>query len=576
MKHISKIHQALLALTALVAVTACSDDWDDHYKAGNIMGGNSLWTTIEANPDLSNFASVARAAGYDKTLGSSQAFTVFAPVNADFSADEAQALIQTYNAEKAANTRDRDNTTIKEFLQNHIALYDHSVATSGSDSVVMLNGKYQMLTPSTFAGQSLLSSNQACANGVLFTVAGRATFAPNVFEYLSKDADLDSVAAFLNSFNEYEFDASSSVPGDINENGQTEYLDSVVNLENDELFENLGRINSEDSSFWMLAPTNEVWNQYVPQFEKYFVYDNTVGKRDSIQWANARFALLKGIVFSRTKNTDASLQDSAMSTLAVSYSNRYRAYGSYDDKYYQYDHPYGEGGIFTGTTNEECSNGQVMKVPDWKILPTQTFLQTIRVEGENGDRDSVDTESTNMPVTYTVQSNSPYYSQVSNHSYVQISPSGRSNQATAYFSIPNLLSNVPYDIIIRTAPALAGDTLSTDDERLPCRFRVRLRYQNADGTKVETARLWQTIASNVYTTQDSVDTFTFTCVNEKASDLITIPYTTYDPSDDGRLGLTTKAELVIDTRASSTQVNRHQYNRILRIDEIIFRPHVEE
>lgn len=574
MKHISKLYHVLLALTAVAVVTACSDEWDDHYQPGSLMGGSSLWTTIEANPDLSNFASVVKAVGYDKSLGSSQAFTVFAPLNADFPAERAQELIQAYTQQKAENTRDNDNTTIKEFLQNHIALYNHSVATSGSDSIVMMNGKYQMLTPSSFAGQQLVSANQSCANGVLFTVAGQALYSPNVFEYLAKDADLDSMATFLNSFNEYEFDPASSVPGDINENGQTEYLDSVVNLENDKLFQYLGRVNSEDSSFWMVAPTNEVWNKYVSQFENYFVYDKSVGNRDSLQWANARMALLKGIVFSRTRNTDATLQDSAMSTLAVNYNDRFSAYGSYEDKYYQYDHPFGEGGIFTGTTNVACSNGQVMKASDWKILPTQTFLQTIHVQGEDGDRDSVDTESTNTPVTYRVQSNSPYYNQVSNQGYVEISPSGRSNQATAYFNIPNLLSNVPYDIIIKTAPALAGDTLATDDERLPCRFRVRMRYQNENGSKVELTRLWKTIASNVYTTKDSCDTFVFTCFNEKASDPILVPYTTYDP--DGQLGLTTKVELVIDTRASSTQVNRHEYNRILRIDEIIFRPHVEE
>lgn len=581
MNHTAHIFKALFAVpfAAALTFTACSDDWDDHYspEGQNQISGQSLWEAIESNPELSNFASVVKATGYDKSLGGSQAFSVFAPVNADFTAEDAQSLIATYNSEKAANTRDDDNTTIKEFLQNHIALYNHSVSSETNDSLVMMNGKYQILTDKTFAGHNLLSTNGAYANGVLYTVEGQAEYSPNVFEYLGKDADIDSVANYLYSYNEYVFDASSSVPGDI-VNGQTQYLDSVVNLENDEVHDYLGRIDSEDSTYWMVVPTNDVWNTYVPQFEQYFQYDNTVNKSDSLTWANARMALLRGTVFSRTKNTDAAIQDSAMSTSAANYAMRRYMWGSKDLKYYQYDHPLAAGGVFNGTTNVECSNGQVMKASQWNIKPTETFLQQILIEGENVNRlDSINQNTTNTVTRPTVQTSNPYYGQLSNNSYMEMSASGTAVQAMAYFSVPNMLSNVGYDIYVRTAPALAGDTLATDNQRLPVKFRVYLRYQDQSGNLPQASRNWTVLdgedntslensrKANWETHKDSVDLF-------KVGNNVKIPYTTY-----GTGSSSYKVELIFQTSSSSTEFNRrHTHNRTLRIDEILVVPHQDE
>lgn len=562
--------------TFLPFIASCSDEWDDHYKpeAQNQISGQSLWETIESNSELSNFASVIKAAGYDKSLGGSQAFTVFAPVNSDFSAEEAQSLINTYNTEKAAGTKDKENTTIKEFLQNHIALYNTSVSSETNDSLVMMNGKYQVLTNTTFAGHQLLSSNQACANGILYTIDGQASYYPNVFEYLGKDNDIDSVANFLYSFNKYEFNAAQSVPGDI-VNGQTVYLDSVTTLTNDETHNNLGQIDSEDSTYWLVVPTNDEWNRLVPQYEKYFQYDNTVTKRDSMTWANARFGVLAGTSFSRTKNTDAAIQDSAMSTSAVSYNMRYYMYGSYNLKYYQYDHPLAEGGIFNGTTNVQCSNGQVMKKSNWNIDPTQTFMQTQIVQGESSSRlDSVDQATTGYPLTtYNVLTSSPYYDLIGGHSYAQITPTGTSSNTTAYFSLPNLLSNVGYDIYVVTAPALAGDTLATATQRLPTTFRVYLRSQRQDGTLSESTSNWTLLDGKNNTTsrsraiwtttQDQVDTF-------KVANNVQIPYTTYGT------GNSPKVELIFQTTPTNRNVREGVYNRILRIDQIIVVPHQED
>ena len=563
-----KIYKRLaVVLTAALALAGCSDDWDDHYNAPTGASGN-LWEAIESNPNLSNFATVIKGVGYDKALSSSQMFTVFAPTNDNFSADRAEELVSEYKAEKTRGIRDNDNTIIKEFVQNHVALYNYSVSPSSSDSIVMLNGKYKVLTASTFGGQAVQQANQIYGNGVLYTLAEPASFVPNIFEDLSKVEGLDSIGSFLNSYNVYQFDAASSVPGDI-VNGKTVYLDSVMTLTNRILSRYIGLINSEDSTYWMLAPTNAVWNKLVPQYEKYFQYHNGVYSteprlRDSLTWANARMALVQGMVFSRTKNVEEHFRDSAVSVNGYTdLREREYAYGDSRLRYYIYDKPFDAGGIFDGATQYACSNGVLLKTSTWNAKPTQTFMKDIYVEGENSANvDSVDERYTVYPVTRTtVDNKSEFYNAIHGHRYGSITPSGTTGQPMVYYRLPNVLSNVPYDIYVVTAPALAGDSLATDLQRRPTRFRVRLAQAGKDGKFPSNSSQWKTLQSALETTKDKVDTFL-------VAKGFKFTYCGY--------GQEPSAQIIFDTRVSTSQERKGQYNRYLNIDYILLKPHEEE
>ena len=329
MKAINKYMKASGLFCAALALGACSDEWDDHYDvAGGVPGSNvTLWETMNANSQLSNFTKVLEACGYKPSLAGNQVFTVFAPTNDNLTAEDADSIISLYNQEKAAGVINKDNKAIKEFVQNHIALYNHSVAKTGADTtIVMMNGKYQTLGPAAFAGQSLLTKNQLTKNGVLFTMGSPAEYLPNVFEYLEKDDALDSIASFLYSYNNYEFDPDQSVPGEIVD-GETTYLDSVKVLKNDVLRRYIGEVNEEDSVFWMLAPNNEQWKAMIDQYSSFYNYDNTVVNRDSLSNLWAHLAVSMGTVFSMSNNTESSLRDSAYSVTAIPASARELDYG---------------------------------------------------------------------------------------------------------------------------------------------------------------------------------------------------------------------------------------------------------
>ena len=574
-----------LAIAALT-FAACSDTWDDHNnRAAEGVEEGSLWQAIQQNPELSNFSSVVEACGYDKSLASAQAFTVFAPTNSCFSKEEADKLIAAYHAEKG-KVDDKDNSTIKEFLQNHIALYNYSVSQSSNDTIMMMNGKNILLTSSKIGNSPLTSSNKLYDNGVLFTVGSQIDYFPNVFEYMRRDAELDSLYSFFYNerFYRKEFQASKSVEGGIVD-GRTIYLDSVFRQQNDLFNSNFlnARLNNEDSTYWMLMPTNEAWRKLVDEYQNYFNYDNTVDKRDSVFYTNTRMAIMKGTAFSRTINTDAMLQDSAMSTNAVLFYNlRKYTWGADDLHYYQYYNPLS--GIFTGNTNMACSNGIAMKVQDWKIDKRESFFQTkiIEAEGQGNIREVskvVDKVNTNVdgskdttwietivPRNRYVESGNTYYNKVSNNGFVEFEPTRTTVNHSVTFNIKDVLSNIGYDIYVVTAPALANDSNATDIQRLPTRLKFTLYHHTQDGKTVKTGNSEGVPLVNntaVVNQPDEVDYI-------KVAENFVFPVASYGLEEDEP-----QVSLKVESYVTSTQQRNNTYTRTMRIDCIILKPHEE-
>lgn len=481
MKHIyfSLVCWACSGLVTL-ALTACSDDWDQHFEPAASVEG-TLWHAISSNQELSNFARVAQACGYDRILDGSQTFTVFVPTNAAFTVAEADALIASYNQQQAEGVRTNDNTVVRRFIQNHIAQYRFPVSSLTDRTISLMNDKYATLTSSQLNGNTLSTKNAHCDNGLLFTLDKKLDYVPNVLECLDIEEGLDSVYHFLSSHNVYEFNESQSVPGEIID-GVTHYLDSVTVLTND-LLSQYGLINSEDSTYWMVAPTNAEWNRLVEEYTPYFNYANNVERRDSMSYTNTRLAIIGGGFFSRTKNPDVAFRDSAVSTQAVSAQLR-KAQGI-TDSYYVYHRPFDQGGVFEGTIDIPCSNGHMLKAESFHISKYETFMQTITVEAENNlYQDTLINAVSPMAITQ-VMSNNEFYDQVSGGAYVEVIPTNPSARVAVGFKVPNLLSGVKYDIYAVFAPATAADPLAVEEASKPFRVLSRIRQANQDGVVSE-------------------------------------------------------------------------------------------
>lgn len=582
----------IIPLGGLGGLISCTDTWDEHYQPG-AMGQGNLWESIKNNQELSNFAKVIEATGYDKSLASSQVFTVFAPVNSAFTSEQADAVINQYQTELAKGLKGEKNRAIKEFVMNHIALYNYTIANETPDTTIrMMNGKYLGLTNSTFSGKPFTSTNTVTGNGILFTLAEQADFIPNLFEAVKTESDLDSVSNFLYmtepfQFHKIIFHPEASVPGDIIK-GQQHYLDSVTGTSNEILTRWLeADLDDEDSCYYVLMPTNKAWKEQYDANVKLFQYDKKVLGRDSLMCLYPRVNILMGLQFSKTTNpllgtTEAI--DSLMSPLAYPYYfYRKILYGSYDIHPYQFDKPYAQpNGIFTDIKGKKvCSNGVMLKTDNWKVKPSDTFLQQILMEAEyTRTLDSLSGATPDDKPTWTYTYVSPdnkFYDQVSEHYYQTLIPANLKYMGVQ-LNIEDVLSNQKYDMYVVTVPAIAGDTLATDT--LPTRFGVTLYWHDMDGNeKSENIGEVKVGDSEIYKAEGEVSydsstrKYTFLTDPKKVHEIhigtFEFPTCSY--------GLQTpQVKALLNVNVRSSDVNKGLYTRTLRVDCIKLVPHKDE
>ena len=542
MKTMKYILMAFLPLMAL----SCQDEWDEHYGQANPMASQeSLWQALKGRAELSNFVRLVENVGYEYYFDGDRMFTLFVPTNDCLTEADVDSLTEVYNAQKSNRIKNNDNTVIKQVLQNHMAMYNYAAIASGdSVQMMMLNGKYSYLADGGVNGVKYLSSNMLYRNGVLFTVGSRLPYFANVSEYFTMDDELDSIASFFSRYNVYEFDASRSVPGEIVD-GKTVYLDSVMNLKN-VMFDELGYINREDSAYWIVVPTDRQWRKLYEEYKTYFNYYNRTAKRDSVENVMTHKAIVQGTVFNM--NVQPSVNDSVIST----------NYNKANYRYYKCLRPFDEGGVFSGARSVECSNGKVFISDNWEIDKRTTFFQEVKIEAENAYyQDSI--AKCKEPVsTYTVPSGNPLYGQVSGNAYVQVEPRNTAVTPLIRFTIPNLLSNIGYDIYAVFAPAIASDTLTTDT--LPLKVKFSLKYNDQDGRQVNDIKMENPEGGTyVYeTTPNVVDTILV------ARDY-KIPTCSYGLSEP-------QVRLTVESDRGTAS----KYTRILRLDCIVFKPHEDD
>lgn len=227
-------------------------------------------------------------------------------------------------------------------------------------------------------------------------------------------------------------------------------------------------------------------------------------------------------------------------------------------RYYKCLRPFDEGGVFSGARSVECSNGKVFISDNWEIDKRTTFFQEVKIEAENAYyQDSI--AKCKEPVsTYTVPSGNPLYGQVSGNAYVQVEPRNTAVTPLIRFTIPNLLSNIGYDIYAVFAPAIASDTLTTDT--LPLKVKFSLKYNDQDGRQVNDIKMENPEGGTyVYeTTPNVVDTILV------ARDY-KIPTCSYGLSEP-------QVRLTVESDRGTAS----KYTRILRLDCIVFKPHEDD
>jgi hypothetical protein len=455
MKSINKI----LPLAALlITCTACSDSWDDHYDVATTGSKQTLWQEISTNSDLSDFSSVLSntyvyrhhkksTVSYADLLNSGQAFTVWAPQNGTFNKDSLITLCQTAIG---------DSSVEKMFVKNHIARSTFSVVED-SDDIMFMNTKHLTLGFGKIGDVTISSANNRAKNGILHIINKELPYQYNIYEALVNMNQFQSMGTFLKGFEKDSLDEENSLSSGLVD-GVPVYIDSVL-IEKNSMLDGFGYINSEDSSYWMVAPSATGFSEAYDSISNFFNYAY-INKADSLQRYWTYRALMDDAFFDM--NIQSSPNDSLVST-------RYNLKKWKDHVFYK---PFEEGGILNQTTKKiTCSNGILYQTDKWPFKYKDTFFKEITTEGE---------KESNITNSSLCSYNIRYLSadSISNHSYIDIVASPATANWTMTYKIDNTLAGT-YDICAVILPNSVYNTVKPDTR--PNKFKATLKYYDVKG-----------------------------------------------------------------------------------------------
>lgn len=459
-KYVLGIGVYCVTAVSLPVLTACSE-WNDHYEddAVSPAGNMTLWQTMKQQPELSDFCEVLSqtkllhqhkktTVSYADLLDGVQAFTVMAPVNGTFKKDSLLQLVATDRG---------DSAVARSFVGNHLSYGLVSDVATPKD-FFLLSSKRTTIGGGKVSDVPIVAgrSNLMAKGGILHVLTAPLTYRYNLYEALVNTPAYSQLGYQLNSYEQDEFNPSQSVPGDMVD-GEQHYADSVFN-ERNIMLEEVGRIADEDSSFLMVAPTNDEWQRVFTEAMDYFRFDSSVEGADSLQryWANR--SILCDAIFSRT--IQRSPQDSVVT---YDYDKRY-------PQYHVFHRPFDKGGIFYGANAVEYSNGVLYTPERWPFTPEQTYFREIKAEGE----------STGLIMGYDkcdYASRVLAADSVSRSGYLDITPKKSNDNWNMTFKLENTLAGT-YDVY---AILLPMSVYNPDVVGKACKFKAAINYVNEKG-----------------------------------------------------------------------------------------------
>lgn len=470
---ITKLLKYLLACSVCCCITAtlisCAE-WDDHYNPATSQEATAqqtLWKQLQQNPQLSDFCQVLQqtkvfrhhkktAVSYADLLDQGQTFTLVAPVNNSFNRDSLLQLVQTNQG---------DSIVEKTFVMNHLSRSTTSLGTtSAASKLLMLNAKHLVGDNHEIEGVSVMTPNIHARNGILHVTARPLPYRQNLYEAFSLIPQLSTIGAMLRQYEQDRFDPDASVSAGIIE-GVPVYVDSVV-IEQNTLLQRIGLIDAEDSTYWVLAPTQQAWQKAYDEASQYFQYDETVLKRDSIQQFWSLRALLDDAVFNLSEQP--SPEDSLLSV-------PYRLNRNYNTTHRQVFHrflkPFMPGGILYDTTPVACSNGILYTTNTWPFTPTDTYFRELWSEAEQIQYITADKDC-----SYNIRRLAA--DSISESGYLQIIPRTATSNWELTFRVNNTLSGT-YDVCAIILPKAVSNPNNPDLK--PNKFKATISYVDLAG-----------------------------------------------------------------------------------------------
>lgn len=506
-KHIKYLQGSVIGAACIAAFASCTDD---HFDVNpDVAGRTTLWENIQSNENLSQFAEILSKVHYSKSKGVStpqtysdllnhdQTFTVWAPENGAFNYTYYMDLI---------NSEDVDSLYKVEtnLLQNHITRFSKVMSGADSTDITLLNNKVAVFNSAkgTIKGAKIVDANIGASNGILHVVDGNIAYQPNIYEYFESVADLDSLSKYLKSTERTEFNEYASTQGPTI-NGEITWVDSVMYTTNDYFNISRAYINSEDSLYVMIMPTNKAWKEGLDKAAPFFNYKKKYTQQISSTTADGTVTTttetteFSDVEFDSLKNAEikGAMAGSLVFNAKYQYGYNYAQFpieGACDSltstngvTFYK---PYCARLFDGNTTPVTLSNGYGYIVDNYNYVANQTWMSDRMVEAEYTTNVETYTRCTPSAVRYyknitgvlneegdTIAKDSTIEIRVMK----TIQTSSASNPDVT-FKLRNLLSGT-YDIYVLVA--------YNDEAKKPNRFTARLSYHNEDRDNATTETL---------------------------------------------------------------------------------------
>ncbi len=528
MRRISMIISDALALSALVfAVSSCSD-WNDHYDAGaGSQQSSNLYETLAKDAETTDFAALAARLGYDKTLSSSQTYTVFAPTN-----------------EALAGVDLSDDVTSRRLVANHIARYTIPTSTGTVQGVKMLTGKnYYFDSADCFQGCSIEDANIRTKNGIVHHVNGIIPYSYNILEYIKETPGFSKLYSFISRFDETKFDEEHSVETGIDDEGRPVYDSIMVNynrLLEDKVY-GIGHIADEDSLYTVLLPDNDAWDKAYDRISPYYkVCGADAEYADSVRDVRTGLAILSDLVY-RGKDANPGDKDSLVSTTgSVIHSPN---------------------GLFAAAERHDVSNGYVFTVADLAYNNVETWNKEVSVEAEEQNGRNYNNTTTSV-YTRTLK-NESLVTGISGDSYIEVQPNTSATNPTVQFEIPNVLAG-KYNIYAVLLPATVDGSTAELDSTV---VSFTLYYSNADGRVVNKKNTSKTLVTN---SREVTKMLAFQEFEFPVSDYTDRLWLTDD--NNNAEDVETKTSMTVSTNVTTKEYSSKKYSRTFRLDRIVLEP----
>ena len=526
---------------------------------------------------MSDFVDILNACGpevADSLFNQARVYTLWAPVNSALSVVQASGLtikdsIIAETVPDSIGNSNRDHV-FRTFVKAHIA--NHLVAANGTlesnNNVLLLNNKNAAFVGDykngyTFSGVELEEKNIRVKNGILHKLAAPSEYRYSIWEYLKIAADVDSVAQYLYSYNVTKFNEGQSIKGPI-VNGEQTYLDSAFTTSNEWLntWNGVGNIDSEDSTYIVYVPNNEMWSQVVEDAKSFYNYDlsfanmtaATKAERDSLRERYSRFHNLKYMTYSVNEQKHVESSDSMM----PAYRSGKRPLFSIAELE--------ENVVF----EKQLSNGIFKVVNAMPYKQTDLWHDTIFLEGENRAMWNFGTEApeeVEVLNAYKSQLNKKdsalLGAEVSGGAYFSYTKEAAN---TAKFKIPKVLSG-KYHVAIVFVPKNITNDLVDKEKMYPTKMTVKIQQAPGKGSAIKLYEATRTKA--LYTDPFKMDTMFLTTNGEKA--VIQPTYSEYyDGSAAKDYNVTLEITSILATNAEKK--NGINYDGVIRIDKILFIP----